>query len=79
MNIPEVHSLIARCLAENGGSFQGTNQLCEIIPATPQGIRQSLRKVNKYGIIRCSKSGHCGRGHKSTWTLTRLGWKYVQS
>jgi hypothetical protein len=79
MNIPVVHSLIARCLAEHGGSFEGTNALCEMLPAAPEVVRESLQKADKYRLIRRSKSGHCGRGHKSIWTLTRLGWKYVQS
>jgi hypothetical protein len=77
--IPKVHSLIARCLAENGGSFQGTNRLCESILADPRDVRYSLQRADKYQLIRRSKTGHCGRGHKSIWRLTRNGQKYVQS
>jgi hypothetical protein len=79
MIIPEVHSLIARCLAENGGSVEGTNALCQAIPATPDGVLRSLRKASKYKLIRRSKSAQRGRGHKSTWKLTKKGRDYVQS
>jgi DNA-binding PadR family transcriptional regulator len=77
--IPEIHRLIAKLIAENGGEYEGTNQLCTAIPAAPDHVLRSLQKASKYGLIHCSKNGRRGRGHKSTWTLTRLGRKYVQS
>jgi DNA-binding HxlR family transcriptional regulator len=79
IRIPEVHRLIVRLIATAGGQVQGTNQICEAIPATPDGVLRSLRHAKKYQLIRRSKSATCGRGHKSTWKLTKKGRDYVQS
>jgi hypothetical protein len=80
MKIPEVHRCLVRLLAENGGRYEGTNQLCKQVPATaPDKVMRSLRKADKYHLIRKSHDGRCGRGHKSTWSLTRRGWRNVQS
>jgi hypothetical protein len=82
--IPEVHRLITLLISENGGSFQGTHQLCESIPATPEGTMKSLRNRNKYHLIRgFYPYGHQsfgqGRGNKTVWKLTQKGKDYVQS
>ena len=79
LKIPGVQRFIARLLAEHGGRIDGTNQLYDQVPATPRGIRASLRTAAKYGLFRRAKSGQCGRGHKSTWRLTRKGYHYVKS
>jgi len=79
-NIPEVHRLIAKLLVDNGGKYQGTNQLCESIQATRNGVLQSLHNAKKYRLIRSIHShGSCGRGHKTIWILTEKGREYVQS
>ena len=78
--IPEVHRLIANFLAESGGIYRGTEQLCESIQATHEGVRRSLSNAKKYRLIRSIHSrGSCGRGHKTIWILTKKGREYVQS
>jgi hypothetical protein len=79
IKIPGVLDYIIHELAENGGQITGTTKLCEMIPATRRGSQYSLKHANKYGLIRKSKSGRPGRGHKSTWSLTRKGWQYAKS
>ena len=78
-HIPEIHRLIVKLIDASGGKFQGTNRLCELLPAEPKQVLKSLQHAGKYRLIRRSKDGRCGRGHKSTWTLTRKGRDYVQS
>jgi hypothetical protein len=75
--IPAVRRLILRLLADNGGTFTGTEELCNSIPASRQGVQYSLRQAHKYHMVRRNKCRTCGRGHKTTWILTRLGWRYV--
>jgi hypothetical protein len=78
--IPEVHRLIAKLLVENGGKYKGTNQLCESIQATRDGVLRSLRNAKKYRLIRSiHPRGSCGRGHQTIWVLTEKGREYVQS
>jgi len=79
LKIPGIHCFIARLLAENGGEFEGTNQLCQMVPASNSGVLHSLQHAERYQLIRKSQAGHSGRGHKSTWILTPRGWRYVQS
>jgi hypothetical protein len=69
--------LILRLLAANGGSFTGTGDLCQFIPATRESVMRSLRLTHKYHMIRRVKCRSCGRGHKTIWFLTRKGWRYV--
>lgn len=77
--IPPVRRLILRLLAVNGGSFTGTEELCQAIPAARQCVQRSLRLTHKYHMIRRVKCHTCGRGHKTTWILTAKGLRYVQS
>jgi hypothetical protein len=76
--MPPVRRLILRLLADNGGSFTGTEALCQAIPAYRSCIYRSLRLAHKYHMIRRSKCRSCGRGHKTTWILTKKGLRYVQ-
>ena len=78
--IPALQSMIARAIANEGGQVNGTNHLCEILPANPKDVRRSLQKANKYQLFRKSSSNPpCGRGHRSIWMLTIRGWHYVKS
>jgi hypothetical protein len=77
--MPPVRRLILRLLADNGGSFIGTEELCQAIPAARQCVQRSLRLTLKYHMIRRSKCRTCGRGHKTNWSLTQKGLRYVQS
>jgi predicted transcriptional regulator len=76
--MPSVRRLILRLLADNGGNFEGSEQLCQAIPADRSTVYWNLRKAHKYHLIRRSKNGSCGRGHKSIWILTKKGWSYVK-
>jgi hypothetical protein len=77
--IPAVRRLILRLLADNGGTFTGTGDLYQALPASREGIRDSLRQAHKYHMVRRSKCRTCGRGHKTTWILTKKGLRYVES
>jgi hypothetical protein len=79
IKIPGVLDYIIHELAENGGQITGTTQLCEMVPGDTRGARRSLHNADKYKLIRKSKNGRSGRGHKSTWSLTRKGWQYAKS
>lgn len=78
--IPEIHRLIAETIAANGGSYSGTNNLCQEIPADRNNVLKSLRTFKKYQLIQ-SRHSSCGRGrgHKTIWKLTQKGKDYVQS
>ena len=77
--IPAVRRLILRLLAENGGSFEGTEALCQVVPAARGCFYRNLHMAHKYHMVRRSKSRSGGRGHKSVWILTRKGLRYVES
>ena len=77
IKIPELQRLIVRAIAQAGGSFEGTNKLCESIPADPNAVLRSLHKSSKYQLIRRQIYGG-GRGHKSIWMLTRKAKRYVK-
>jgi len=79
LKVPGIQRFLVNLLAEHGGQYEGTNRLCEQVPAKSKDVMRSLQKADKYKLIRKLKSGRCGRGHKSTWTLTRKGWRYVKS
>jgi hypothetical protein len=78
-DVPAIQRIITRVIAEAGGAFPGTGQLCEAIPATRNGVLYSLRNRARYGLLRCHhNSKPHGRGHKTVWTLTAKGRKYVE-
>jgi hypothetical protein len=74
-----VRRLILRLLADNGGSFTGTEQICQAIPAARQCVQRSLRLTHKYHMVQRVKCHTCGRGHKTIWKLTEKGKRYVES
>jgi len=76
--MPPVRRLILRLLADNGGSYTGTEKLYQALPASREGIRDSLRQAHKYHMVKRVKCRTCGRGHKTTWILTQKGLSYVE-
>jgi hypothetical protein len=69
-----IRDFILKVLAENGGSYRGSLQLCEEVPASPQGVCQSLQSCRKRHLIKSIHShGGRGRGHKTTHRLTAKG------
>ena len=78
--LPSIHDSIIHLIDQNGGTFCGTQALYDAIPASPQGIRISLQRRNKYRLISAihNRCRH-GRGHKTIWKLTEKGKRYVES
>lgn len=79
LEMPSVRRLILQLLADHGGYFEGSEQLCQAIQADRSTVYWNLRKAHKYHMVRRVKCRTCGRGHKSTWFLTKKGLRYVQS
>jgi hypothetical protein len=70
--IPEVARIILRLIDASGGSYVGTLNLCQEIPATEDGVLRSLRRCRERRLIKSIHS-HGGRGHKAIHRLTAKG------
>jgi hypothetical protein len=74
-----IRIIILDILATVGGEINGTNNLCNKIPADVREIKRTITDLRKSGLIRSVHAhGDQGRGHLATHKLTRAGWLSVR-
>jgi hypothetical protein len=70
VTMPEILSI----LASNGGEFNGTYRLLELINSSPITIKQSLSHARERNLIRTTNN-QGGRGNHARHCLTTAGWR----
>jgi DNA-binding PadR family transcriptional regulator len=67
---------ILKILMDNHGKIEGTDHLCQMIPANPVDVKQVLTVTRRKGLVTSIRT-HGGRGHRSVHNITRKGMEYA--
>jgi hypothetical protein len=69
---------ILSTLAARGGTYAGTDQISQELPANKVATIRAMRKCIKNNLVKVKRKGG-GAGNLTVYRLTSKGLKYVQS
>jgi hypothetical protein len=67
---------ILKILQTNNGKFEGTGALCNMVPASTNGVHRTLTIARHKRLVTSIRT-HGGRGHRSIHRITRKGVEYA--